>query len=76
MFYKYSNHFKFIAMIITGFIASCSTIVSAYMVQTLTNIATQKKWDQVGGFLTIVIIGFLLVFVGSLIFNRLNEGSN
>ena len=71
MFYKYSNHFKFIAMIITGFIASCSTIVSAYMVQTLTNIATQKKWDQVGGFLAIVIIGFLLVFVASLIFNRL-----
>lgn len=75
MFYKYSNHFKFIAMIITGFIASCSTIVSAYMVQTLTNIATQKKWDQVGGFLTIVIIGFLLVFVGSLIFNRLKTSA-
>ncbi len=75
MFYKYSNHFKFIAMIITGFIASCSTIVSAYMVQTLTNIATQKKCDQVGGFLTIVIIGFLLVFVASLIFNRLKTSA-
>ena len=75
MFYKYSNHFKFIAMIITGFIASCSTIVLAYMVQTLTNIATQKKWDQVGGFLTIVIIGFLLVFVASLIFNRLKTSA-
>ena len=75
MLYKYSNHFKFIAMIITGFIASCSTIVSAYMVQTLTNIATQKKWDQVSSFLIIVIIGFLFVFVASLIFNRLKTSA-
>lgn len=71
MLYKYSNHFKFISMIITGFIASCTTIILAYMVQTLTNIATQSKWDQVGNFLTIVIIGFLITLVASLIFNRL-----
>lgn len=69
MLYKYSNHFKFIAMIITGFIASCSTIISAYMVQTLTNIATQKKWDQVGNFLIIMITSFLLTSIASLIFN-------
>lgn len=75
MLYKYSNHFKFIAMIITGFIASCSTIISAYMVQTLTNIATQKKWDQVGNFLIIMITGFLLTFIASLIFNCLKTAA-
>lgn len=75
MLYKYSNHFKFILMIVMGFIASCANILSAYMVQTLTNIATQKKWDRVSNFLTIVIIGFLLVFIASLIFNRLKTAA-
>lgn len=75
MLYKYSNHFKFILMIITGIVASCSTIVMAYMVQTLTNIATQKKWNQVSIFLAIVIGGFLITFIASLIFNRLKTAA-
>ncbi|MGN1284246.1 MAG: ATP-binding cassette domain-containing protein, partial [Candidatus Limosilactobacillus intestinavium] len=75
MLYKYSNHFKFILMIITGFITSCTTIVMAYMVQTLTNIATEKDWNQVSNFLTIVIIGFLITFAAGLVFNRLKTGA-
>lgn len=62
-------------MIITGIVASCSTIVMAYMVQTLTNIATQKKWNQVSIFLAIVIGGFLITFIASLIFNRLKTAA-
>lgn len=75
MLYKYSNHFKFILMIIAGFIASFTTIVSAYMVQTLTNIATEKKWDKVGSFLLIVIVGFLITFLAGLLFNRLKTSA-
>ncbi len=71
MLYKYSNHFKFISMIFTGFIASFTTVVSAYMVQTLTNIAIQKDWNQVASFLAIVIAGFVITFIAGLIFNRM-----
>ena len=35
MLYKYSNHFKFVLMIIASLLASSMTIVMAYMVQTI-----------------------------------------
>lgn len=75
MLYKYSNHFKFVLMIIAGLLASSMTIVMAYMVQTLTNIATEKKWNQVGNFLLIVLTGYVLSFLASLVFNRLKTST-
>lgn len=65
MLYKYSNHFKFVLMIIAGLLASSMTIVMAYMVQTLTNIATEKKWNQVGNFLLIDCFNWLCAFLFS-----------
>ena len=65
MLYKYSNHFKFVLMIIAGLLASSMTIVMAYMVQTLTN----------GNFLLIVLTGYVLSFLASLVFNRLKTST-
>lgn len=74
MLYKYSNHFKFILMILLGFISNFDAILLAYMVQTLTNIATQRNYSNVGKFLLIVISGFIIAFFAGLVFNRLKTG--
>lgn len=75
MLYKYSNHLKFIVMIIMGFISNFSAILLAYVVQTLTNIATQRNFSHLQEFLIIVIIGFIITFLAGLIFNRLKTNA-
>lgn len=75
MLYKYSNHIKFIFMILLGFISSFSAILLAYMVQTLTNIATKGKFENIGYFLFLLISGFMLTFISALIFNRLKTSA-
>lgn len=74
MIYKYSNHFKFMLMIFFGLVASFQNIVAAYMIQTLTNIATIKKFGNLGQFLWEIIIALIVIFVAGLIFNRLKTG--
>lgn len=71
MLYKYANKFKFVAMIIAGLIANLQNILLAYMVQTLTNIATQKSWGNLTQFFAVVSIGFILILLAGLIFHRL-----
>ncbi|ADX71158.1 ABC superfamily ATP binding cassette transporter, ABC and permease protein [Lactobacillus helveticus H10] len=71
MIYKYSSHSKFISMIIFGLIASMQQIIVAYMVQTLTNIATQRSFSDLPQILLITVSGLLITFLASLIFNRL-----
>lgn len=71
MLYKYANKFKFVVMIIAGLIASLQNILLAYMVQTLTNIATKRSWGNLTSFFAIVISGFILILLAGLIFNRL-----
>ncbi|GAA3637449.1 ABC transporter ATP-binding protein [Lactobacillus hamsteri] len=75
MLYKYSNHFKFILMVLLGFISNFNAILLAYMVQTLTNIATQRNYSNVGKFLIIVISGFIIAFLAGLLFNRLKTNA-
>ncbi len=75
MIYKYSSHFKFILMSIFGLIASLQSIVLAYMVQTVTNIGTQKNFGDLPRFLTITISALVVTFLASLIFNRLETGA-
>ena len=75
MIYKYSSRSKFILLIIFGLIASTQQIVMAYMVQTLTNIGTQRKFGDLLQFLETVIIAFIVIFVASLIFNRLKTSA-
>lgn len=71
MLYKYSNHLKFYLMLVFGLIASFQNIIAAYMIQTLTNIATNKNWDKISQFLILVISALMATFIASLIFNRL-----
>ena len=75
MIYKYSSHSKFITMIFFGLIASMQQIVMAYMVQTMTNIGTQRNFNNLPKFLLIAVSGFLITFLSSLIFNRLKTGA-
>lgn len=75
MIYKYSSHFKFILLTILGLIASLQQILVAYMVQTLTNIGTQRKFNNLPRFLAMVILGLLVTFLASLLFNRLKTGA-
>ncbi|MDN5695672.1 MAG: hypothetical protein L0G61_03150, partial [Staphylococcus equorum] len=75
MIYKYSSHSKFISMIIFGLIASMQQIIVAYMVQTLTNIATQRSFSDLPQILLIAVSGLLITFLASLIFNRLKTGA-
>lgn len=71
MLYKYSNKLKFIMMVIAGLIANLQNILLAYMVQTLTNIATKKSWGDLTQFFVIVIGGFILILFAGLVFNRM-----
>lgn len=71
MLYKYANKFKFIVMIIAGLIANLQNILLAYMVQTLTNIATRRSWGNLMLFFVVVISGFILILLAGLVFNRL-----
>lgn len=71
MIYKYSSPWRFILMSLCGLIASLQSIVLAYMVQTITNIGTQKKFGDLPRFLLFTITALIITFLASLIFNRL-----
>lgn len=75
MIYKYSSHPKFLLLAISGLIASLQQILIAYMVQTLTNAGTGKNFSQLPQFLAITILGLLITFLASLLFNRLKTGA-
>ena len=71
MLFKYSNKFRFVLMIIFGLIASFQNIIMANVVQILTNIATNKNWNKIAQFLTIIIAALVVTLIASLVFNRL-----
>lgn len=75
MIYKYSNHFKFILMIGVGLIASLQNVIMAFMVQSLTNIATNKRWDDLKVVVLIVAGGMLAVLLANLLFNSLKTNA-
>lgn len=75
MLFKYSNKFRFVLMIIFGLIASFQNIIMANVVQTLTNIATNKNWDKIAQFLTIIIAALVVTLIASLVFNRLKTSA-
>ena len=71
MLFRYSNKFKFILMIVLGLIASFQNIIMANIVQTLTNIASNKSWDKITEFLVVIVTALTVTLVASLAFNRL-----
>lgn len=75
MLFKYSNKFRFVLMIIFGLIASFQNIIMANVVQTLTNIATNKNWDKIAQFLTIIIAALVVTLIASLVFNKLKTSA-
>ncbi|MDE6546415.1 MAG: ABC transporter ATP-binding protein/permease, partial [Lactobacillus sp.] len=75
MLFKYSNKFRFVLMIIFGLIASFQNIIMANIVQTLTNIATNKNWGKIAQFLIIVIAALVVTLIASLVFNRLKTNT-
>ena len=75
MLFKYSNKFRFVLMIIFGLIASFQNIIMANVVQTLTNIATNKNWNKIAQFLTIIIAALVITLIASLVFNRLKTNT-
>ena len=75
MLFKYSNKFRFILMIIFGLIASFQNIIMANVVQTLTNIATNKNWGKITQFLIIIIAALVVTLIASLVFNRLKTNT-
>lgn len=62
-------------MIIFGLIASFQNIIMANVVQTLTNIATNKNWGKIAQFLIIVIAALVVTLIASLVFNRLKTNT-
>ena len=75
MLFKYSNKFRFVLMIIFGLIASFQNIIMANVVQTLTNIATNKNWGKITQFLIIIIVALVVTLIASLVFNRLKTNT-
>lgn len=71
MLFRYSNKFKFILMIGLGLIASFQNIIMANIVQTLTNIASNKSWDKITQFLVVIVAALTGTLIASLSFNRL-----
>ena len=62
-------------MIIFGLIASFQNIIMANIVQTLTNIATNKKWDKINQFLVGIVLALVVTLVAGLICNRLKTSA-
>mgnify|MGYP003312780448 CR=1 FL=1 len=52
-------------------IASFQNIIMANIVQTLTNIASNKSWDKITQFLVVIVTALTVTLVASLSFNRL-----
>ncbi|MBP2058318.1 ATP-binding cassette subfamily C protein [Lactobacillus colini] len=71
MLYKYSNKAKFVMMVVVGLVVNLQNILIAYMVQTLTNIATKRSWGNLNNFFLIIGSGFCVILLAGLIFNRL-----
>lgn len=56
---------------VLGLISSAQSIVVAFMVGNLTDIATNKNYSIIPRFFTVVLVTFFITFIAELIFNRL-----
>lgn len=71
MIYKYTSKIAFIVMLVCMLVANVQNIIIAYMVQTLTNIATANNFNKIPSFLIEVVLGLFITLVAGLIFNYL-----
>ena len=61
--YKYSSKLKFLLIVLLGTIKSSEYVILAYIVGTLTNIATNHQLGRLPGFIAFVICTFVLLTV-------------
>lgn len=71
MIYKNYSHFKFFLLNVFGLIYSTENIVMAYIVGTLTNMATQRQFSKIPVFFVQISIAIIIVLVANLFFNYL-----
>ena len=72
--YKYSSKLKFLLIVLLGTIKSSEYVILAYIVGTLTNIATNHQLGRLPGFIAFVICTFVLLLLAELIYNSLRAG--
>lgn len=72
--YKYSSKLKFMLIALLGTIKSSEYVILAYIVGTLTNIATNHQLGRLPGFIAFVICTFVLLLLAELIYNSLRAG--
>lgn len=68
--YKYSSKLKFMLIALLGTIKSSEYVILAYIVGTLTNIATNHQLGRLPGFIAFVICTFVLLLLAELIYNK------
>ncbi|MDF7639637.1 ABC transporter ATP-binding protein [Lactobacillus sp. ESL0791] len=73
MIAKYYSKWKFVLMNVLGLISCAENIVMAYMVGTLTNIASSGKISRLPKFILLVVIFFVIVFLAKIAYNYLKN---
>lgn len=71
MIYHNYSHFKFFWLNVTGLIYSTENIIMAYIVGSLTNMATGKQFAKVPAFFVQILVALTIVLAANLIFNYL-----
>lgn len=74
--YKYSSKLKFMLIALLGTIKSSEYVILAYIVGTLTNIATNHQLGRLPGFIAFVICTFVLLLLAELIYNSLRAAKS
>lgn len=71
MIYKNIKHYKYFLLSLFGLIYSTENIIMAYIVGTLTNMATNRNYNKLPTVFLQIILAVLIVLVSGLVFNRL-----
>lgn len=71
MIYHNYSHYKFFWLNVFGLIYSTENIIMAYIVGTLTNMATRNQFSKVSTFFIQILIALIIVLVANLGFNYL-----
>ena len=73
--YKYSSKLKFLLIVLFGTLKSSEYVIFAYIVGTLTDIATNHQLGRLPGFIAFVMCTFVLLLLAELIYNSLRAGA-
>lgn len=71
MIYKNIKHYKYFLLSVFGLIYSTENIIMAYIVGTLTNMATNHNYNELPKVFLQIIMAVVIVLISGLIFNHL-----